>query len=299
MAERSPLLRFETPAGTNDAMSRELEGWRRYAVVFFGMLVAAGICYQAARFAVSPRGTIGPTMFQAQSPVSATFTMVLIFGVATALAAYVGRLVNTAVGLFVLGAGLWALRLRLGTIEDLAFANGSLGLVMVETVFWSLLVLGATLAVFKFGGPLSDIATAEPSDTPVKAWDEWGLRGLAAGILVIPVVWLFARSDLKGQTLVAVVLGGMAVGLVGRLLAPHAQPRLLFGVTCLFGVLGQLVGMMMLRGTLADAFVAQAIPRISLPMPIDYAAGSLMGVAMGLGWAKSFLHQEETAPETI
>jgi hypothetical protein len=279
-------------------MSRELEGWRRYAVVFFGMLLAAAICYQAARFAVSPRGTIGPTMFQAQSPVSATFAMVLFFGVATALAAYVGRLVNTAVGLFVLGAGLWALRLRLGTIEDLAFANGSLGLVAVETFFWGLLVLGATLVMFRFAGPLSDIAAEEHQEAPTKLWDNRSLRGLAAGVLVIPAVWLFARSDLKGQTLVAVVLGGMAVGLVGRLLAPHAQPRLLFGVTCLFGALGQLVGMMMVRGTLSDAFVAQTIPKICLPMPIDYAAGSLMGVAMGLGWAKSFLHQEEAAPET-
>jgi hypothetical protein len=279
-------------------MSRELEGWRRYAVVFFGMLLAAAICYQAARFAVSPRGTIGPTMFQAQSPVSATFAMVLFFGVATALAAYVGRLVNTAVGLFVLGAGLWALRLRLGTIEDLAFANGSPGLVAVETIFWGLLVLGATLVMFRFAGPLSDIAAEEHQEAPTKLWDNRSLRGFAAGVLCIPAVWLFARSDLKGQTLVAVVLGGMAVGLVGRLLAPHAQPRLLFGVTCLFGALGQLVGMMMVRGTLSDAFVAQTIPKICLPMPIDYAAGSLMGVAMGLGWAKSFLHQEEAAPET-
>ena len=32
--------------------------------------------------------------------------------------------------------------------------------------------------------------------------------------------------------------------------------------------------------------------------PMGDTTGSLMGVAMGLGWAKSFLHQEETAPET-
>ncbi|MHC4901254.1 MAG: hypothetical protein ACYTGD_06280 [Planctomycetota bacterium] len=279
-------------------MSRELEGWRRYAAVFVGMLVAAGICYQASRFAVSPRGTIGPTMFQAQAPATATFAMVVLFAVSTAVAAYVGRLVNTAVGLFILGAGLWALRLRLGTIEDVAFAGGSLGLVAVETIFWGLLVLGATLAIFRLAGPLSDITADEPGEAPAKVWDELGLRGAAAGILVIPAVWLFARSDLKGQTLAAVVLGAMAVGLVGRLLAPHAQPRLLFAIPCLFGALGQLAAMVMVRESLTDAYVAKAIPAVGMPMPIDYAAGSLMGVAMGLGWAKSFLHQEETAPET-
>jgi hypothetical protein len=28
-------------------------------------------------------------------------------------------------------------------------------------------------------------------------------------------------------------------------------------------------------------------------MPVDYATGSLMGVAVGLGWARSFLHHED------
>ncbi len=43
----------------------------------------------------------------------------------------------------------------------------------------------------------------------------------------------------------------------------------------------------------ADAFVAGTLPAMSLPMPIDYAAGSLMGVAMGIGWAKGFLHHDD------
>jgi hypothetical protein len=158
-------------------------------------------------------------------------------------------------------------------------------------------VLAATLVVFRFAGPLSDIEPEQPGGAP--APDGLGLRGLAAAVLVLPAVWLFARSDLRGQTLMAVVVGSMVVGLVGRLIAPHAQPRLLFAAVCLVGALGHLVGMMMVEGGLADAFVARAIPKINLPMPIDYAAGSLMGVSMGLGWAKSFLHQAETAPDAI
>jgi hypothetical protein len=275
-------------------MSRELEGWRRYVVVFAGMVLAAAVCCLAARFWLSPRGSIGPTVLQAQTPATAAAATVIFFALATVLAAYVGRLVNAAVGLFILGAGLWALRLRVGTIEELAFSGGSLGLVALETAAWGLLVLAATLVVFRFAGPLSDITPAPAGE----ASDGLGLRGLAAAVLVLPAVWLIARSDLKGQTLVAVVLGAMAAGLVGRLLAPHAQPRLLFAAPCLFGALGHLVGMMVIKDGFADAFVAGAVPKINLPMPIDYAAGSLMGVSMGLGWAKSFLHQEATAPET-
>jgi hypothetical protein len=277
-------------------MDRELEGWRRYVVVFGGILVAAWICYQASRFAVSPRGAIGPTMFQAESPVVATLAMVICFALAAAVAAVVGRLVNTAVGLFVLGAGLWGLRLRLGTVEDLAFADGSMGLVAIETVFWALLILGAVIAMFEVSGPLPDIVPPEPdAPQPRNPWRDLGVKAAAAGILVLPAVWLIARSDLRGQTLAAVVLGAMAVGLVGRMICPHAQPRLLFAAPLLFGALGQLIAALLIKVPLTDAYITQAIPAVGRAMPIDYAAGSLMGVAMGLGWAKSFLHQEETA----
>ena len=50
---------------------------------------------------------------------------------------------------------------------------------------------------------------------------------------------------------------------------------------------------MTVSGPLADAVVNGTLPVLSLPMPIDYAAGSLMGVSMGLGWARGFLHHEE------
>ncbi len=57
--------------------------------------------------------------------------------------------------------------------------------------------------------------------------------------------------------------------------------------------------MVLLKQPLVEALVTQSIPALSLPMPIDYAAGSLLGVSMGLGWAKSFQQQEqEQAPES-
>ena len=272
-------------------MSHEIQGWGRYAVVFGGMLIAGAICTAAMPFLMASTGTFGPTALQAQSVLGASAATTIFFGLAVGVACIVGRWVNTVVGLFVLGAGLWALRLRTGTAADLAFADGSLGLVALETVLWGGLVLAATFVVFRVAGPLKDIS--EPDSGHDQWWDRLGLRGVAAGILVLPVVWVFARSPMQSQTLVAVVLGGLVVGLVGRLLSPHAQPRLLFAVPCFFGALGQLIAMFMMHDPLVDALVADNLPALSLPMPIDYAAGSLMGVAMGLGWAKGFLHLEE------
>lgn len=273
-------------------MAMELEGWRRYAVVLAGMIVAGGLCVLAVPFLVAPSGSVGPTVLQAQSALAGAAVTLLCFAAATAIAAGVGRLVNAAVGLFVLGAGLWALRWRLGTAQDLAFGSGSLFMAAVETALWGMLVLAATLVVFQVSGPLSDIHPADEVPREGAVAGRLGVRGLAAGILVLPAVWIVARSPLKGQALMAVVLGGLVVGLVGRLLAPNAQPRLLFAVPCFFGALGQLAAALTVRGPLPDVFVTSGLPALCRPMPIDYAAGSLMGVAMGLGWAKSFLNHE-------
>ena len=55
----------------------------------------------------------------------------------------------------------------------------------------------------------------------------------------------------------------------------------------------------MLRGaSLSDAYVNGSVPMLSLPMPLDYAAGTLIGIPLGLGWAKSFLHEEEDDERT-
>ncbi len=273
-------------------MNHELEGWRRYGVVFGGAVAAAFVCSAAVPFLVASTGTIGPTALQAQSPMTALAAMIILFLLAAGLSGLVGRYVNAAVGMFVLGAGLWALRLKSATAVDLAFAEGSLVLVAVETAMWGVLVLGGTAIVFRIAGRLTDILPAD-SAAEMPWWKRHGLPGVACGILVLPGVWLIARSPLQGQTLMAVVMGAMAVGLVGRLVSPHVQPVLLFATPCFFGAAGTFVAAMTVSGPLADATVNGTMPALSLPMPIDYAAGSLMGVSIGLGWARGFLHHEE------
>jgi len=71
------------------------------------------------------------------------------------------------------------------------------------------------------------------------------------------------------------------------------------------GAVGHVIGAIVIQGSgageMAAAYVASTLPAVSLPLPIDYAVGSLIGVAMGLGWAASFVHHEqegEAAPST-
>jgi len=76
-----------------------------------------------------------------------------------------------------------------------------------------------------------------------------------------------------------VFFGSMIAGLVGRLLSPHVQPLLLFVSPIVFGAIGHAIGMMLVKQPLDVAFVEQSLSAMSLPMPVDYAAGSLMGAS--------------------
>ncbi|UCD75201.1 MAG: hypothetical protein JSV91_15630 [Phycisphaerales bacterium] len=261
--------------------------------------MAAGfLCIPAAGYLTSPRGALGPTVLQAESVIGAAVAVVVCMGLATMVAALVGRFTNAVVGLFVLGGGLYALVHRTATVEELARSEQSLGLVVVETVLWALLVLAAVVVVFRLAGPLKDVQLEKSGRRPSAFLSAAAGKSALAGLLVLPAVWFIAQSPMKGQVVGAVFVGGLVAGLAGRLWSPHVQPILLFVSPIVFGAIGHIVGMVLMKESLGEAFVAGEVPALCLPMPADYAAGTLLGVSLGLGWAKSFLHpHEEEAKE--
>ncbi len=277
-------------------MREVLHGPWRYFAIFVGILLASVVCALSIGFITSPRGTVGPTVLQADSVVKACIAVLVTFSVATAIACVLGRLTNAAVGLFALGCGLAVLAMRSATAQEIAFSGGSLGLLALETGIWAALVLAAAVTVFLVAGPLLEPAPLHERLRPRDWLTGRAMLSLLCGLVVLPVVWLGAQSQMKGQVLATVWVAAVVVGLVGRLVAPRAQPVLVFAAPCLFGVIGHLIGLAMTGGALDDAFVKGCMSPLNLPMPIDYAAGSLLGVSVGVGWARSFLHEEEPVP---
>jgi hypothetical protein len=265
----------------------------RNTTIFIGLVICGAICAQAAPFMVSPRGAIGPTVLQAQTPVAAALAVVICLAVATAIAALIGRYTNAAIGTFVLGGGLYALAYQTATVEELAFSGGSLGLVTIETALWGVLVAGAVLLIYRVSGPLPDVYPTPAGDRPSAFTSRDAGMTALCGVLVLPAVWLIAQSPMKGQMVAAVLCGALLASLAARLLAPHVQPIVVAFIPMAFGVVGHVIGMLQLDGTLADAIVADTVPGLSMPMPIDYACGVLIGGPIGLNWAKSLLHQDE------
>jgi hypothetical protein len=270
---------------------------KRNTVILMGILLCGLLCVRARPFLINPRGAMGPTVLQADSWIWAAFGLVLFLALAAIVAVAVGRMTNAAVGLFVLGAGVFALAGRLSTVRELAFSEGSLGLVALETLLMTAVALAASVAMFRLVGPLSDIHPRRGCD-PEPLAGRAALIAAGAGVVALPVVWLLAQSPMNGQAIGATFFGGVAAGLVARLMQPHAQPMLVFASPILFGALGHFIAAARVDGGAADAYVRGTLGGLSMPMPLDFLSGTLMGVAVGLGWARSFLHHEHDAAGT-
>jgi hypothetical protein len=266
---------------------------KRYLLLIVGVVLCSLLCSFALPWWLTARGSTGPTVLQSQSPVVSMLVTVLCFAAATAVALVVGRLINAVVGLFVLGSGVFFLAMQLANVQELAFAGGSMTLLAIETALGGVLVLAASVVMFAVAGPLPDIEPEHTSAECPSPWSPDGLAAAAAALLVLPAVWFVAKSTMKGQVIGAVFAGALLAGLIGRLVRPHVQPVVLFAAPVFVGALGHLAAGIMTKTPLSDAYVDGTLVPLALPMPIDYVAGSLLGVAMGRGWAKSFLHHEE------
>jgi len=277
-------------------------------------------------FLLSSTGTFGPTILQAQSPGPAIVAILIAMAVGTLIACLVSRLLtskhvmlvdvfvrlpastkdmfdpresrastrSTGTSMLIIGIGIGWTCLQLESVQTVVL-DGSMGLLALEGLLWAIVLLLMAAIVLRFGG---DFVTPMKNDDGTI--DDWAMgnaaiKMAASGACVLPVVWLIAQSPMKGQVVIATTLGAVAAGLVGRLVAPTVQPVLLFPAVCVFGALGQWVAGMGLPQDPSALVAAGQLPNIVLPLPIDYAAGALMGIPIGTSWANGFLEKQEAA----
>lgn len=120
------------------------------------------------------------------------------------------------------------------------------------------------------------------------------LVGVGAGTVVALVVaHLVAFNPLRGQTLMAGVLGAIAAGAISRLVicsmregdAPSVAP---FAAVLLAATIAPLIGLVAPGGSkLEAAAVAGTLPGPLVIQPLDWAAGMLIGTPIGLAWSGS------------
>ncbi len=257
-----------------------METWLKTGIVIVAMAIVGFLGSWEVGGLVSARGEIGPTILQAQSPISAVIAVLITVGVASIIGGFVARITTTTSGMFVLGFALFAMAMKLDGIEAFVYGGGNIYLLIIEALFVSVILLLGTIVVFAIGGPLQDVPLRE-KDASTDFW-----KALLISLAIIPVVYLVAHSPLRGQAIGATAIGGIAIGFLARQFVPTMQPLILYALPIAAGGLGYLIGMML--GPVTDVAIAQQqISPLLFPMPIEYAAGLIMGLSIGLGWAVS------------
>jgi hypothetical protein len=114
---------------------------------------------------------------------------------------------------------------------------------------------------------------------------------LLAGVLAGgAAAWFIAISPLKGQSIPAAALAGLAAGAAGRLASHEARPALLVLPMVVLAFAGPLSAILM-HGS--NALVARRMPaacfRLPNILPLEMLAGGLIGVAWGEAWAHSMI----------
>jgi hypothetical protein len=259
----------------------------RYSVLFLGIAACILVMLPVLPFLASARGVAGPTCTDAVHPATAALALGLGSALCCAIASIVGRLINAAVGLFVLGCGLAVISGQSGTILDAAFDGDSLLPIAFETLAWSGAVLLMSVIVFRVSGPLLDLPARTKGGAFIhEVFNSDAGRALAAGVLAVAAMYLLSRTELKGQAIGAAVLGGVATAFLGRRLVGDSQPILLMATPVFAIGIAQLFTAYALKAPLDQVVVQRGLPGWSMAMPVDIAAGTLIGIPMGLGWTK-------------
>jgi len=124
------------------------------------------------------------------------------------------------------------------------------------------------------------------------------LAGVAAGGVV---AWFCAVTDLKGQTLMAGVLAAIAAGaashLAGNAMHSSVSPVPSLLAMALLGLVGPLLARGMHGEHVVEAVYGGALFGPGRLMSLDWAAGALLGVPIGMGWAGAMLDSRAAEAE--
>jgi hypothetical protein len=271
-------------------------GWPRTVLTTLCIITCALLGLLAAPFATGGRGVPAPALLDASHPAVSAVAVLAILSAATVVALLIARPVNAAVALFCLGCGVAAFAMRSGTVADAVFQGEAFRWFGMETLGWGVFVAIASLATFRLGGALPDVPAIEPERGFLSGvLRPKALLAVLGGIVIVPVLLFTLVGASKGQAIGACTLAGVATAFIARLFAAREQPILLFAAPCLVLGIAQLA---LAGGVIAglDArFASGSLSPILCAMPADAAAGSLCGVAIGLGWSRGLVKPVDPA----
>lgn len=256
----------------------------RWVLPLTGLLIVgplAGMCTAGLRL---PDGTDNATLLVSTSPGSGLLMGVVAILLATIVGVAASRLINAAYGFFSAGLTLAWAAWGTGNIDAIvrSYQSGApLWRLAVEGAIVGALGVGACALILKFA-----------RNAPPRAPETWTTRGkaFAACLGAAAVIAFFlAPESLKGQTFAAAAFAGLFGSLAMKMTARNATPLVVFCVVALLACGAPAAaavyygtGSGIIRPVYAGA-TGGLIPFVRI-LPLDWLAGALVGVPIGLSW---------------
>lgn len=242
------------------------------------------------RLSVAGDGGPASSVLLSVSPLQSGLAVLLAFGVALGLgcagAAFCGPRTGWAAAAFTLMGPAWAG----GTMIDLlrwADAPGAFYRLAIEAAILGVLTVGIGWVIARVGRA----AERDGSDPIPSAASATGMIvGLVAGAIG---VWLMTQDTSKGQSLAGAVMGGVFAAGAGRIASVRAPAMVFMVVVMVLGIAGPVSGALMHGPEALRAIYEFRIAHLALPLPLDWVAGALLGVPLGLNLAGSVMERRQ------
>lgn len=279
-------------------MPRAVTRWIVYVVAVLAVGPLAGGLTAWLR---APDGGGDATPIVSTSPALGVAAALAAVAIALAVGVLGARLAGARAGMTTAGLVLAWSAWRTGTIDQIIRSNET------GAVLWSLAVEGAVLGLAGVAVAFVLDAVGHPegatdgTEAPGAARRP-GRSALLPGVVLPPAfvgmiaggvaAWFIAQTPLKGQAVAAAVIGSMFAAAAGRLVDARAALATLAVPVALLAVVGPLSGIVM--GATPNLLIAGRngglFPLANI-LPLDWIAGGLLGIPLGVSWAASLIEK--------
>lgn len=140
------------------------------------------------------------------------------------------------------------------------------------------------------------LGSGEPRSGGGSAVWQPAAASIAVGAVVAGILAsLLTINGLKGQTVMAAVVAGIGAGVAAQMIGTQMRATLTAVAPAvalvLMALAGPLAAQFATRGDAYAAIVQGGFLGLAKPLSLDWAAGILLGVPMGMGWAGAMIDQ--------
>lgn len=276
--------------------------WAFPIVALFILGPAVGL---ATAWMRSPGGGTDASALLCTAPLVGISSAMLAVVIATVAGLIAGRVCDIRTGSLVAGFTLAWAALRTGEL------GGIIRPYEAEVVFTRLAIEGALICtvmtiaaavLLRFsrdfeGQPLRS-PDAPPLREALKASST--LLAMIVGVLAaLAAAWLIARTDAKGQTIIAAIAAGIAAPAAGKLVAAgmgEDPPIEVFYMSITLAAIISPIVVLVTQGSTAEHdLFANRLFAPALILPLDWAVGALIGVPIGARWVQGSIDRRLVA----